>query len=149
MAYVRQTNLELWRLNRCALKFSHAYQVRENVVTSTSLFRCFIGLFAQTLLGWTGFVVAFIFRFPCPNQLLYRISIFLYDISTALAPTTIPLFLVLYERKINVAFKKKLNKLLHRKEGNCDLVGLEGNQLQLDAKQETETYFQQLKKAWA
>ncbi|KHJ91556.1 hypothetical protein OESDEN_08577 [Oesophagostomum dentatum] len=82
-------------------------------------------------------------------MLLYRIFAFLYDVSLALAPTTIPMLLILYDGKVNAALKRRFNKVFHREERSRNLIGLEGNQLQVDAKHETETYFQQLKNAWA
>ncbi|EPB78288.1 hypothetical protein ANCCEY_02590 [Ancylostoma ceylanicum] len=125
--------------------------VRENVETAFSLFRCFVFIALQSIFGWSAVVVYNVFRLLRPIPFLEGVTGFIFDVDTALSSTTIPIFLYLCSDKVRSAFKKQYSRVFQRKLKNSssrNLVGLEGNQLRVDAKEEANVYFQQLQHAW-
>ncbi|CAJ0604850.1 unnamed protein product [Cylicocyclus nassatus] len=137
MVYVRRTNLNYWHLNRCSLEFSHTYQLRENIETSLSLFKCFVGLIVESTIGWASLFLAHIFRSFVEEPMLQRIFNFVFDISLTVTPISMNLLLFFCNRKLNTAFKRQYSRVFRKKQGATSgvvrsLVGLEGNNLSVD-----------------
>ncbi|KAJ1364623.1 hypothetical protein KIN20_024748 [Parelaphostrongylus tenuis] len=147
IAYIRHSNLELWRRNRGVLQFSHSYQVRDNVETARWLFR-FMTIFSILILtGWTSLIIH-IYLLEKHSALIVIKSVgFVFDISIALLTTATTFVLYYYNNKVNIAVKRF--RLHHVNVRSNNIVGLEGNQLTFNTKEEGVNYFQQYQMAWS
>ncbi|KAK6738316.1 hypothetical protein RB195_020434 [Necator americanus] len=153
MIYVRRTNMKLWRHSRGTLDVSHEYQIRENAETALALYRGFVLIALQSLIGLTAITISNAFRLVDPIPILEKIFGAIFNLTAALPLTTAPLILYLCSDKVNAAVKRQYRKVFYSKAeakraSQRELVGLDGNQLQIKTNEEANVYFEQLRVAW-
>ncbi|CAJ0604851.1 unnamed protein product [Cylicocyclus nassatus] len=92
------------------------------------------------------------FRSVVRNLIFYRLFYFVFDIVTALTPISMPLLLFFCNRKLKTSFKRQYSVLRKKKnsavQAVSNLIGLDGNKLHVDSREEANVYFQQLQNAW-
>ncbi|KAJ1368239.1 hypothetical protein KIN20_029324 [Parelaphostrongylus tenuis] len=109
---------------------------------------------AQILIGWTSLILLIYFLDIDPILILQKTFGLIYDISIALLSTTTAFVLYYYNNKVNRAVKRWFKECFRHQIGNSlqhshDIIGLEGNQLKFNTKEESINYFRQYHVAWS
>ncbi|KAK6738317.1 hypothetical protein RB195_020434 [Necator americanus] len=127
--------------------------IRENAETALALYRGFVLIALQSLIGLTAITISNAFRLVDPIPILEKIFGAIFNLTAALPLTTAPLILYLCSDKVNAAVKRQYRKVFYSKAeakraSQRELVGLDGNQLQIKTNEEANVYFEQLRVAW-
>ncbi|CAI4233395.1 unnamed protein product [Auanema sp. JU1783] len=158
MFFVRTLNYRNWQNNRGELSVGHVYQLRENVITSLALSKCFFFMTVQTticLISYFGYALA---RFIYLNIWLEKFTGFIFDVGVATSPFTVCITLSIYHPKVKlriIRYYREAWNALYGSEKNMEepveIIDLDGRVVTVKVKtsDETAVYFDQLKAAWA
>ncbi|RCN51925.1 hypothetical protein ANCCAN_02013 [Ancylostoma caninum] len=150
MMHVRRTNFIKWKKHRGTLMFSQSFQVRENVTSARYLYTCFVVFSVQTLIGWICLVLYLVFKRVLHVPILEKVFGFVFDILLASQTTSIPLVIFFNNAQLKAQLRRILSACCSLASHHTNyIIDLEGRNMKVSSKDETKTYFDQLKEAWS